>query len=126
MSCILPKTIFRLLAVLLIVLSTAMGTFASDIHPVDTKEIACQESIVPTVSHQISDDSLELSDTDSHDTVDPDHDHHAHSCGSCHFHAYTAGQHVPRSLSAADAIGLRNQSALHDLGLKGLFRPPRI
>ena len=94
-----------------------MGTITPDIHPEEAAEVVCQET-----GDFVDVDSSEKPNRPSK----APHDHHAHSCGSCHFHA------TPIQMTTLEA-GLYGQfnydpksyNSPSDQGPYGLFRPPR-
>jgi len=94
-----------------------MGTITPDIHPAEAAEVVCQETgdILNTGS-----------DEQPNQPSKKPHDHHAHSCGSCHFHA------TPVQLAVFEtgfhgelAYGPRSYNAPFHHSPIGLFRPPR-
>lgn len=108
----------RLWLVVMFAMAMTFGTSAADIHPVDADEIACQTA----------DLAAELSgEEDDRDDQRPEHEHHAHNCGSCHVHI--VGMKVS-ALNSATCISLAlrpgsDQDAPR-AGPKGLYRPPRV
>ena len=102
-----------------LVATMLIGPASADVHAMAPDTIACQAL----------DDQLAASGTDRKDDGQsrPDHDHHAHTCGSCHFHL--AGSFPSRFVSP---WGLRtvvlpeaNMFAPR-AGPFGLYRPPRV
>ena len=92
------------------------GSAAADIHPVavDT-ECVSPDLAVQTIDFESPDDDEK-----------PDHEHHAHSCGSCHFHVVGTGY-------SSSILELHQNSILRSHGEDpflirepmGLYRPPR-
>ncbi|MAN45742.1 MAG: hypothetical protein CMF04_05980 [Hyphomonas sp.] len=93
------------------------GAASADIHPVDAIDVECESAGL----------AAQIIDLESHGGQDkPDHDHHAHNCGSCHFHV------VGLKLSGIALAVLPAVSLRPDLGVvaphpepMGLYRPPR-
>jgi len=101
----------------MLAVTMGMGTAAADIHPVDADEIACQSADVSESHSGIDQDDGEQR---------PDHDHHAHNCGSCHVHM-VGMKGSSFSLACSSSLALRpgaDQSLARD-GPHGLYRPPR-
>lgn len=104
------------LAIVLMVMM-GFGSSAADIHPVDAIDVECASA---DLAAQIID--LETQD----DEEKPDHEHHAHNCGSCHFHIVGAGL----SASTLDrlhngVLRLRGEDSALLAEPMGLYRPPR-
>lgn len=112
---------------LMVSITMGIGTAAADIHPSDPDEIACEETQT-LMSHDIGSlTTLGLnSDQPENKDAPREHDHHAHSCGSCHVHL--VGTKVP-TVSAyfiADPnLYLGADQTVPRAGPFGLYRPPR-
>ena len=104
------------LAIVLMVMM-GFGSAAADIHPVDAVDIECASGDLAT---QIID--LEVPDGGGK----PDHEHHAHNCGSCHFHIVGTAT-SPSSLAPHISGILRPRGAESALLAEpmGLYPPPR-
>lgn len=104
------------LAIVLMVMM-GFGSSAADIHPVDATDIECASA---DLAAQIID--LEAPDGEGK----PDHEHHAQSCGSCHFHIVGTGL-LPSAIALHLNEILRPRGAefalLSEPG--SLYRPPR-
>jgi len=95
----------------------SLSTVTPDIHPVEPDEVICQDS---TEAANL------LSDERPDQPAKAPHDHHAHNCGSCHFHA------TPTQMTAFET-GFQGQldynpkyyNSPSDRGPTGLYRPPR-
>lgn len=104
------------LAIVLMVMM-GFGSAAADIHPVDAVDIECASA---DLAAQVVD--LETPDGDDK----PDHEHHAHTCGSCHFHIVGTG--LSPSALAPHLNGILRPSGEEPALLAesmGLYRPPR-
>jgi len=112
---------------LMVSITMGIGTAAADIHPPDPDEIACEDTQA-LMSHDIgSFTTLGLNSAESdNEESQREHDHHAHSCGSCHVHL--VGTKVP-TVSAyfiADPnLYLGADQTVPRAGPFGLYRPPR-
>jgi len=101
-------------------MTMSLGTYATEIHPVDAEEIACHSADL--AAQNIDNDSDMQDDRDNR----PDHDHSAHHCGSCHVHI-VGSKLSGLALTAPASLSLRpgrDQAAPRD-GPLGLYRPPR-
>ena len=112
---------------LMVSITMGIGTAAADIHPPDPDEIACEETQA-LMSHDTSSTTthgLNSAETDKEESQ-REHDHHEHSCGSCHVHL--VGTKVP-TVSAyfiADPnLYLGADQTVPRAGPFGLYRPPR-
>jgi hypothetical protein len=101
----------RLWLVVMIAMTMSFGASVADIHPADADEIACQ--------------TADLAAESSGDERSP-HEHHVHTCGSCHVHmvgmkvsSLTNFTPVTRSLRPGSDQGCPRA------GPHGLYRPPR-
>lgn len=94
-----------------------MGTASADIHPPDADEVACQSAEILEIHTGIDQDNNERR---------PDHDHHAHNCGSCHVHMVGV-KASKASLALQASLALRPGANQHvaRAGPYGLYRPPR-
>lgn len=104
------------LAIVLMVMM-GFGSAAADIHQVDAVDIECASADLAT---QII--NLETPEGDGK----PDHEHHAHSCGSCHFHIVGTG--ISPSSLAPHINGIlrpRGEESALLAEPMGLYRPPR-
>lgn len=101
----------------MLAVTMGMGASAADIHPVSADEIACQSADISESHTGIDQDSGEQR---------PDHDHHAHNCGTCHVHM--VGMRAANlSLVCPASLALRPgaDQFLARAGPNGLYRPPR-
>jgi hypothetical protein len=104
------------LAIVLMVMM-GFGSAAADIHPVDAFDIECASA---DLAAQII--GLETPD----DKDKPDHEHHAHSCGSCHFHIVGTGLSPFAFAPHLNGIlRLRGEESALLAEPMGLYRPPR-
>lgn len=104
------------LAIVLMVMM-GFGSATADIHPVDTIDAECASVDLAT----------QIIDLESHDDEDkPDHEHHAHNCGSCHFHVVGMGlsSSMPGRLNN-DILRPRGEQSALLAEPMGLYRPPR-
>jgi hypothetical protein len=102
-----------------LVATMLIGPASADVHAMDPDTIACQAL----------DDQLAAFGTDRTDDGQsrPDHDHHAHTCGSCHFHL--VGSFPARFVSpwGHRTVVLPEANVLAPrAGPFGLYRPPRV
>lgn len=102
----------------------SFGALASDIHTSDAPEVWCEEgeaweSQTPQASFAASD----LSDQNKQRV----HNHHRHSCGSCHIHivSHTGAESDFASVGTLKFLFGPNLAAPRE-GPHGLFRPPRV
>tara|TARA_R100001244_G_scaffold22103_3_gene23303 strand:- start:583 stop:939 length:357 start_codon:yes stop_codon:yes gene_type:complete len=104
------------LAIVLMVMM-GFGSATADIHPVDTIDAEC-------ASVDLATQIIDLESRDDEET--PDHEHHAHNCGSCHFHVVGTGlsSSMPGRLNNGILRPRGGESALLAEPM-GLYRPPR-
>jgi hypothetical protein len=112
---------------LMVSITMSIGTAAADIHPPESDDIACQESqaIASHSGDLLSAHTQSFDDPDGKDTP-RDHDHHAHSCGSCHLHL--VGAKVPTvsaSFISVSNLYVGADQTVPRAGPFGLYRPPR-
>ncbi|WP_156811951.1 hypothetical protein [Robiginitomaculum antarcticum] len=107
---------------LMLSMTMSVGAFAADIHPADVDDDACQSAEIVAQS-----DSVAVSgEIDDGQDNSPAHDHHAHSCGSCHIHIVSNKfSSLTFALSASLNFKIGVDQAAPRAGPLGLYRPPR-
>lgn len=112
----------KLWLTIMLCITMSFSVFAADIHPADANGNSCQNADI-TVQYT----GLAIAgETDNDREEGPAHEHHAHSCGSCHFHV-VGNKLANLSVVAPSSLTLRfltDHATLH-AGPLGLYRPPR-
>ncbi len=105
----------RLWLVVMFAMAMTFSTSAADIHPVDADEIGCQTA---DLAAELSGDG----DGDEHQA----HEHHVHTCGSCHVHMVgTKLGAVSFTDPASVRLRPKSDPGAPRAAPHGLYRPPR-
>ncbi|GLQ23880.1 hypothetical protein GCM10007853_17540 [Algimonas ampicilliniresistens] len=96
---------------------------ASELHMSDVPEATCEDGEVWENEILPPSSAIEQPTDVDHQRA---HNHHRHSCGSCHVHivSHMDAEHYLAPISAPNFLFGPNYAAPRK-GLQGLFRPPR-